>query len=169
MSCLPWFKFRSTAPEEYEVHALCGVLGSEADAYLYRLWAYCARERADGRFPGDGAEAAVERAVRWRGKRGRLVKSLLSIGLLVREDDGLVVQRWEDEQGAHVAKVERDRAKPDSKARTSPEAPSVLPPSSPEPPARESRGESGEKRAERREERNAEASSPRVREDAAQG
>lgn len=150
MSCrLPWFKFRSAAPEEYEVHALCAQLGPEADAYLFRLWAYCGRERVSGRFPGPGAELAVERAVRWRGKRGRLVAALLSVGLLVREGEDLVVASWQEEQGAHVAKVVRDAAKPSGSAAESPEMPARLPPTSLPSPARDVGGENGEKREEK--------------------
>ncbi|NOJ77184.1 hypothetical protein [Myxococcus xanthus] len=145
---LPWFKFRSAAPEEYAVHALCAQLGAEADVYLYRLWAYCGRERVDGRFPGPGAALAVERAVRWRGRRRKLVDALLAVGLLVLTSDDLVVTSWAEEQGAHIAKVVRDRAKPDGRAQGDAEEPAASPRESLQTPAREDRGETGEKRRE---------------------
>ncbi|QDE90158.1 hypothetical protein BHS06_14980 [Myxococcus xanthus] len=145
---LPWFKFRSAAPEEYAVHALCAQLGAEADVYLYRLWAYCGRERVDGRFPGPGAALAVERAVRWRGRRRKLVDALLAVGLLVLTGEDLVVTSWAEEQGAHIAKVVRDRAKPDGRAQGDAEEPAASPRESLQTPAREDRGETGEKRRE---------------------
>lgn len=149
-SCLPWFKFRSAAPEEYSVHALCAILGPEADAYLFRLWAYCGRERLDGRFPGPGAALAVERAVRWRGRRGKLVEAMVTLGLLVLEGEDLVVSSWAEEQGPHIAKVERDRAKPDGRQPNPLRPPSNLPPPSLQSPAREEGGEKGERREEKK-------------------
>ncbi|WP_141620123.1 hypothetical protein [Myxococcus sp. AB036A] len=143
---LPWFKFRSSAPEEYAVHALCAQLGAEADAYLYRLWAYCGRERIDGRFAGPGAALAVERAVRWRGRRNKLVDALLAVGLLLLEGESLVVAKWMEEQGAYVRKVLNDRAKPDGRTHDGNEDPANLPPESPQTPAREDGGEKGEGR-----------------------
>ncbi|NVJ13153.1 hypothetical protein [Myxococcus sp. AM010] len=145
---LPWFKFRSAAPEEYAVHALCAQLGAEADVFLYRLWAYCGRERVDGRFPGPSAALAVERAVRWRGRRRKLVDALLAVGLLALNGEDLVVSSWAEEQGAHIAKVVRDRAKPDGRAQADAEEPSKLPRESLQTPAREDGGETGEKRRE---------------------
>ncbi|WP_426750216.1 hypothetical protein [Myxococcus sp. Y35] len=145
---LPWFKFRSSAPEEYAVHALCAQLGAEADAYLYRLWAYCGRERIDGRFAGPGAALAVERAVRWRGRRNKLVDALLAVGLLLLEGESLVVAKWMEEQGAYVRKVLNDRAKPDGRAHDDSEDPANLPRESPQTPAREDGGKTGEKRRE---------------------
>ncbi|WP_254628048.1 hypothetical protein [Myxococcus sp. CA040A] len=149
-SCLPWFKFRSAAPEEYPVHALCALLGPEADAYLFRLWAYCGRERLEGRFPGPGAALAVERAVRWRGRRGKLVEGLLAVGLLVLDGEDLVVATWADEQGTHIAKVERDRAKPDGRTAGAPAEPATAPRESLQSPAREDGGEKGEQRREKK-------------------
>ncbi|AEI65596.1 hypothetical protein [Corallococcus macrosporus] len=147
---LPWFKFRSAsaAPEEYAVHALCAQLGAEADVYLYRLWAYCGRERMEGRFPGPGAALAVERAVRWRGRRKKLVDALLTVGLLVLEGEDLVVASWAEEQGSHIAKVLRDRAKPDGRTHGDGADSANLPRESLQPPAREEGGERGEKRRE---------------------
>ncbi|SDD64682.1 hypothetical protein [Myxococcus virescens] len=130
------------------MHALCARLGPEADVYLFRLWAYCGRERLDGRFPGPGADLAVERAVRWRGRRGRLVEGLLAVGLLVVEGEDLVVAKWEEEQGAHIAKVDRDRTKPDGRSRGSSEESANLPRESLQTPARDTGGERGEKRRE---------------------
>lgn len=145
---LPWFKFRSSAPEEYAVHALCAQLGAEADAYLYRLWAYCGRERIDGRFAGPGAALAVERAVRWRGRRNKLVDALLAVGLLLLEGESLVVAKWLEEQGAYVRKVLSDRAKPDGRTHDDSEAPANSPRESLQTPAREDGGKKEEGRRE---------------------
>lgn len=160
---LPWFKFRSAAPEEYPVHALCALLGPEADAYLFRLWAYCGRERLEGRFPGPSAALAVERAVRWRGKRGKLVEGLLAVGLMVLDGEDVVVASWADEQGTHIAKAERDRVKPDGRSAGGREESSNLPRESLQSPAREAGGERGEKRREKSQARRAEETTPRER------
>ncbi|RJS19584.1 hypothetical protein DRW03_21365 [Corallococcus sp. H22C18031201] len=157
---LPWFKFRCSAPEELAIHELCGLTARpEADVYVYRLWAYCGRERPEGTFPGAGATSAIERAVRWTGKRGRLVQALIAVGLLAEQDGLLVVAGWREEQAGHVAKVARDAAKPSGKGRTtradedgstheSREEPEQAPRGSLAAPARDQRGESGETRRE---------------------
>lgn len=110
---MPWFKVHAGWSSHPKVGRLCDVLGSDlADAYVVRLWDYCAERQGDGRFVNPGAAGTVERAVRWGGARGALVEAMVSVGLLDREADGsLVVHDWADEQKAVAEKFERDREK----------------------------------------------------------
>lgn len=110
---MPWFKVHAGWSSHPKVGRLCDVLANDlADAYVGRLWDYCAERQGDGRFPMPGAPGAVERAARWMGSRGALVEALLAVGLLDREEDGtLVVHDWAEEQKAVAEKFERDRQK----------------------------------------------------------
>lgn len=112
-TCMPWFKVHAGWSSHPKVGRLCDVLANDlADAYVGRLWDYCAERQGDGRFAAPGATGAVERAVRWTGARGALADALVSVGLLEREEDGsLVVHDWADEQRAVADKFERDRVR----------------------------------------------------------
>lgn len=116
MGALPWFKFHSAAPTNIKVQALRRRIGPEADAYLYRLWAYCARDMPSGRFEGESADG-LEMAVGWPGEQGALVAALVAVRLLDRDAGCLVVHDWEREQGAHVSKFLKDRVRANAKRR----------------------------------------------------
>ncbi|QRK06035.1 hypothetical protein JQX13_38810 [Archangium violaceum] len=160
MTCLPWFKLFSEFTEHPKTLALQAELEHpEADAFVLRMWCYLAKAAPTGCLTGRHAGVVLERAIRWTGQPGRFVEAALAVGFLEREGDNLVAHHWAEVQGAHVAKVERDRKKPDGKRAsrqppaTSPQdtrdAPSSIPRGSTEEPARDVRGESREKRVER--------------------
>jgi len=116
VSGLPWFKVYIAVPDHAKVVALMAALGEPlADAYVLRLWDYAARLAPSGRIEGKAAAFTLERAVRWTGASGALVEAMVDVGLLDREEEALTVHDWAKEQGAHVAKVERDRSKPDGR------------------------------------------------------
>jgi hypothetical protein len=158
MSGLPWFKLHVGLPDNHKVVALKGLISEPlADAYWTRLLNYCAAYAQTGRICGKAAAFTIEHAVRWPGQQGALVAAMLEVGLLERDGEDLVVHDWAKEQGAHVAKVERDRGKPRGKREGSREVPSNVPPMSRAESARNPRGESREKRVESREEEKEEA------------
>lgn len=112
-TCMPWYKVHAGWSSHPKVGRLCDVLTNDlADAYVARLWDYCAERQGDGHFPMPGAPGAIERAVRWAGERGALVDAMVAVGLLDREDDGsLTVHDWTEEQRAVAEKFKRDRQK----------------------------------------------------------
>ena len=138
MAGLPWFKLAGdffSHPKTLELQA--ELADPCADVYVVRMWAYVSRVAASGRLTGRNVVTVLERAVCWQGEPGRLVSALLAVGFLEQEPDALVVHDWASEQGAHVAKVERDRARPRADKRISHLSPV---------PARESRGHVAESR-----------------------
>ncbi|PTL79079.1 hypothetical protein [Vitiosangium sp. GDMCC 1.1324] len=160
MTCLPWFKLFSDFSEHPKTLALQAELEHpEADAFVLRMWCYLAKAAPTGSLTGRHAGVVLERAIRWTGQPGRFVEAALAVGFLEQEGENLVAHHWAEVQGAHVAKVERDRKKPDGKKASrqppamSPQDSRAAPPNIPrgrmEEPARDVRGESREKRVER--------------------
>jgi hypothetical protein len=120
MAGLPWFKLAGdffAHPKTLELQAELG--DPSADVYVVRMWAYVSRVAATGRITGRNVATVLERAVGWQGEPGRLVAALLRVGFLEQEPDALVVHDWAAEQGAHVAKVEKDRKRPRADRRVS--------------------------------------------------
>lgn len=110
---LPWFRVYADMPDHPKSLRL-GVLLKDRNAFAYviRLWAWCARVAPEGRFLSE----QVEEAAGWRGKAGAFLVAALQPmpdgkpGWL--EDGGggwVIAHDWDDEQGAHAAKIERDR------------------------------------------------------------
>lgn len=126
---LPWFKVYVGTPDHAKVAALMHELGEPlADAYVLRLWDFCGAKYPDGRIQGRSPTFLLERALRWHGEPGRLVQAMIVVGLLDHDGDGYLVHDWEEIQSAHVAKVQRDRAKPPGRERK--KRPSNVPPMS---------------------------------------
>ena len=145
---LPWFKVFTAVPDHAKVVALMAELDEPlADAYVLRLWDYAARLSPSGRVGGVRAGFVIERAVRWEGDSGALVAAMVTVGLLDVDGEDLVIHDWAQEQGAHVAKVERDRQKPGGKKP--PRKPRANPARDPRDPRANPPG--GDKRVESRE------------------
>lgn len=118
MAGLPWFKLYGdffSHPKTLELQAELG--DPSADVYVVRMWAYVSRVAATGRLSGRNVVSVLERAVGWAGEPGRFVQAALRVGFLEQEPEALVVHDWAREQGAHVAKVEKDRARPPAHKR----------------------------------------------------
>jgi hypothetical protein len=107
---LPWFALWSDFPDHPKTVQLCAKLRDpNAGMYLVRLLGYCARLAHDGRIPGD----VLEYAAAWRGKPGVFVSILVDVGFIEPAPGGLyLVHGWEERNGAHVRKRERDARKP---------------------------------------------------------
>lgn len=120
MAGLPWFKLAGdffAHPKTLELQA--EIQDPAADVYVVRMWAYVSRVAASGRLQGRNVVTVLERAVGWQGEPGRLAAALLQVGFLQQEPDALIVHDWAAWQGAHVAKVDKDRARPNAKTRVS--------------------------------------------------
>jgi hypothetical protein len=119
MAGLPWFEVETTAPDHPKTVALELLLKSDAAfTYIARLWAYCYGTHLSDRFEGPHAEAAIERVVRWPGKRGAFVQAAIEcrvrpdgVGYLERDGDALVVRGVAERLEPHLAKRESDRAR----------------------------------------------------------
>jgi hypothetical protein len=124
MAGLPWFKLAGDFFQHPKTLELQAELGDPcADVYIVRMWAYVSRVAASGRLAGRNVVTVLERAVGWHGEPGRFVRAALAVGFLEQEADALVIHDWAREQGAHVAKVEKDRARPPAHRRVSDTAP----------------------------------------------
>jgi hypothetical protein len=81
---------------------------ANAGWYLIRLWSWTSRYSSRGRI-ADGLRTALEFACGWRGEAGELLSALVSVGFLdVLENGDLEVHDWWEQQGAAVAKAEKD-------------------------------------------------------------
>jgi hypothetical protein len=114
---------------------------------------YLAENAPTGCVSGLHADIAFERGSGWTGERGRLLNALRDAGFVraapAREGGGMEIEDidWAREQGAHVAKFQRDAKKPDGRSHK------VVNPSrecggSSAAPVELPRGESREKRVE---------------------
>lgn len=146
-SGLPWIRAYTSIRTDPRSLVLGRMLG-DSHAYIrimdLRLW--LADNAPDGRVPGPHAEVVVEEAVGWRGEPGAFARAALESGFLraapVRDSSGISLEDvdWAEEQASHVAKIERDRKKPDGRQKSRAA------------PVRDSSGESRELRVESREE-----------------
>ena len=109
MAGLPWFALWSDFPDHPKTVRLCARLRDpNAGMYVVRLLSYCARFAPDGRIPKD----LLEHAAGWGKMPGRLGELLVECGFVELDGDAYVVHGWEERNGAHVRKRERDAKKP---------------------------------------------------------
>lgn len=155
MAGLPWFKQQVDLRRDPRSLILGDILGEpRAWTYVVEMRMYLAENAPTGKVSGTHADIAFERGSGWTGERGRLLNALRDAGFIragaAREDGGMEIEDvdWVREQGAHVAKFQRDAKKPDGRSHKvvnpsrdiggSDDAPALLP-----------RGERREKRVER--------------------
>jgi hypothetical protein len=155
---LPWFKQQVDLRRDPRSLILGDILGdSRAWTYVVEMRMYLAENAPTGCVSGLHADIAFERGSGWTGERGRLLNALRDAGFVraapAREGGGMEIEDidWAREQGAHVAKFQRDAKKPDGRSHK------VVNPSredegSRAAPAELPRGESRELRVESREE-----------------
>ena len=87
----------------------------EAEAFLFRIWKLAGQQYPDdGIFIGLSA-AEIEDEAGWRGAEGKLVSTLVRVGLMSMVTDNFALPGWRDEQG-HLAAF-RERARTAAKAR----------------------------------------------------
>lgn len=129
MAGLPWIRSYTSIRTDPRSLVLGRMLGdSHAYARILDLRLWLADNAPDGVVPGPHAEVVVEEAVGWRGEPGAFAKAAMDSGFLraapVRDLSGsgagygLEDVDWADEQAAHLAKVERDRKKPDGRRKS---------------------------------------------------
>jgi hypothetical protein len=144
---MPWWKFTTGTRHHSKLMRLRALLGNRlADAYVFRLWDYCAERQADGVFAGRGAALEIALAVDFDGPPEGLLGALVDSGLLDADGDTYAVHDWVEMQGALVRKFETDatrsagRTRPATLSRISPD---VVPMSSRSCPDDVPRGTSG--------------------------
>lgn len=159
MAGLPWLKVYSDLPRDPRSLILGDILGDPRGwTYVVQFRMYLADKAPTGRLSGTFAAAAFERCAGWAGDKGALLQAMRDAGFIrvgpARDGEGTEIEDldWAREQGAHVAKVERDAKKPRGNA------PNVVSPSRDDGgtsagPAPTPRGKSREMRVESREER----------------
>jgi hypothetical protein len=76
--------------------------------YVVRLLSHCARYAPDGRIAAD----LIEHAAGWTKRNTALVEALTDAGFIERDGDGFIVHGWEERNGAHARKAEKDAKKP---------------------------------------------------------
>ncbi len=110
MAGLPWFALWSDFPDHPKTIQLCAKLRDpNGGMYVVRLLSYCARLAHDGLVPAD----VLEHAAAWRGKPNALLDALAQVGFVEAGPTGTYkVHGWEERNGAHVRKRERDAKKP---------------------------------------------------------
>jgi len=78
---------------------LCGLLGPEAGVYPLKLWAYCAKFHPINADLSTYSKEEIESAIGWRGEAGKLVDSLVRVGMLEVCDEHFCVHDWKEHQG----------------------------------------------------------------------
>lgn len=168
MAGLPWLKVYSDLPRDPRSLILGDILGDpRAWTYVVQFRMYLADKAPVGRLSGAFAPAAFERCAGWAGEKGALLQAMRDAGFVrvgpARDGEGTEIEDldWAREQGAHVAKVERDAKKPRGNSHT------VVSPSrdiggTDAGTERAPRGESRELRIESRDERSPASQEPAV-------
>ncbi len=115
---MPWWKFSTGTRHHSKVTRFVAMMGNRlADAYLFRLWDYCAEQRADGCFSGRAAAAEIAFAVGFDGPPDLLLSALVDSGLLDAEGDSFSVHDWDEMQSALVRKFDTDASRSPGRSR----------------------------------------------------
>ena len=102
---LSWIKLHANLPEHPKSDLLeAELLAPRAWTYVVQLWLWASKVRPNGDLSGL-PPAIVARRSGWEGDAVAFIDALRKVGFL----DGDVLHGWEDEQGAHLRKAERDR------------------------------------------------------------
>lgn len=102
---LPWIKLAVDMPDHPKCDELAAELG-DPDAWRLpvALWCFAAKYRPSGDLEGLTAAVIAKRA-RYAGDPERFIIAMRSVGFL----DGFVLHDFAETNGAHAAKLERDR------------------------------------------------------------
>lgn len=105
------------------------LLGRGSEVLPIRLWAFCAKTRADnGKLTGYTLEEVESIVLDWVGKKGEAVSALCKVGFLEKCSDGFIAHDYAETQG-HIAAIresnsnaakERWRRYREKKARDAP-------------------------------------------------
>ncbi len=140
---LPWFPVSVDLPHNPKVLRFADATGlgvQHAIGHLACLWAWFAREQANGtllghsaesarkfhgsstevprKFQGDAAESARKILATALGIHEEAVGAMISTGWLDVIEDGLRVHDWEEHAGKLIEKAEKDRGRKQQKAST---------------------------------------------------
>ncbi|MCZ7647433.1 MAG: hypothetical protein M5U26_19615 [Planctomycetota bacterium] len=118
------FRLNSTFWDHPKTIRLSTKLGVEGVLALLRLWSFATEHRTKGRLTGL-SKHEIERAARWAGTPGKLVKTLVETGWVDIDGEGtLLLHEWELHQTWVVgAKARSEKARKASLARYDRDAP----------------------------------------------
>lgn len=110
---LPWIQV-TTNLRNHPKSLRLGVKLKDSRAYLYLvdLWIWAGESCPAGELLGDDAKAMVELVIGWRGEPGAFADAALEVGFLDAlnvEGGGVAIHDWEEHNGAHFRKQQRDR------------------------------------------------------------
>ena len=112
---MPYINVDFSFTEHPKTKRLIGRLGECAEAYIIRLWTYCARVHPkDGRLNGY-AESEIEGVIGWRGAQNSAISALVDIGFIGKDEGGYFCVDWLQHQG-HIISFSR-RGKANAKKR----------------------------------------------------
>lgn len=107
---LPWIQVCTnlrTHPKSMRL----GVKLKEPRAYLYLvdLWLWAGEACPGGLVEGSDATEVIEMVVGWEGGPGDFVRAAVVVGFLDVREGALAFHDWDDHNGAHARKMEKDR------------------------------------------------------------
>lgn len=124
VSGLPWIKLYGNVLEHPKSDMLEAELGVErAWTHVVELWLWASKVRPDGVL-GGMSDAVIAKRSGWSGDAEAFVAALMATGWLTEER---VLVGWDEHQGAHKRKVERDRERRKPKPDASPSGTSAKP------------------------------------------
>lgn len=117
MSGLPWIKLFGNLPDHPKSDLLEDILGVErAWTHVVELWLWVSRVRPKGTLEGL-SDAVIAKRSGWAHDAETFVRALIEAGWLTEDRE---LAGWDEHQGAHVRKVERDRQRRKTKAEGDP-------------------------------------------------
>lgn len=104
---LPWIRVYNDLPDHPKSDHLAALLDDRrAWTYVVQLWLWASRVKPDGSLAGLHPSVIAKRAG-WEGEPIGFVTAMREAGFL----DGDNIHAWDEYQGAHAKKLEKDRAR----------------------------------------------------------
>jgi hypothetical protein len=103
-----WIRVDVNLPRHPKSLLLSALLNiPKAYAYVQEVWMYCSNHARDGRIE-KRLLPIVEQLVDWRGTPGALIAAAVEVGFADWDGDTLVVHKWKDRQGDHIAQAVKE-------------------------------------------------------------
>ncbi len=109
MARLSWVSVDANLPNHRKSIDLAARVGDpRAWTYLVQLWAWATQNEPAGVIRGGAARLVLEHVSGWRGAADQLTQALIDSGWIDVLSDGLGLHDWQEHQGVHIAKAEKD-------------------------------------------------------------
>lgn len=106
---LPWISVKTNLPTHRKSFELgVRLQDTRAWCYLVQLWCWAAENEPTGKLSGDRRASVAEHFAGWTGEPGKFVAEAIAVGFMDDDGDTLELHDWDEHQGAHIAKAERD-------------------------------------------------------------